>query len=197
MQTAEKNAKAVQGTGAKGKEIKTENRPNVTGKEAKKDEATDHQKPAQASEVKADKAAETKTGAAVTVDNQPADTPKQAEQPEVKKEEPKAEIKYIKPALNLEQTLKAVDNLHRKGLQRLNLIARIKQLEAFEVALAQESDELNDNPYQGCKLIIEDDKKRQFVTTTPGLIRLVSQFIFDACAEKLAEIEANIVFPNA
>jgi len=72
----------------------------------------------------------------------------------------------------------------------------LKQLEAFEVVLTQENDELEDNPYQGCKLIIEDDKKRQFITTTPGLIRLVSQFMFSACYEKLAEIEATIVFPK-
>lgn len=130
----------------------------------------------------------------------------QTEQPkaeEPKKEAPKAEeqpqeaVKIIKPALNLEVTLKAVDTLHRKCIQRVNLISRIKQLESFEVNIASENDELEENPYQGCKLIIEDDKRRQFVTTTPGLIRLVSQFIFNACYEKLAEIEAHIVFPNA
>ena len=102
-----------------------------------------------------------------------------------------------RPALTLEAKLKTVDTLHRKSVQRLNLIARLKQLEAFEVALAQESDELEDNPYQGCKLIIEDDKGRRFITTTPGLIRLTSQFIFNACEAKRAEIEAEIVFPNA
>jgi len=197
MQTAEKNAKGVQGTNAKAKEIKTENRPNVTGKEAKKDEATDHQKPAQASEVKAAQAAETKTGAAVTVDNQPADTSKQAEQPEVKAEAPKAEVRYIKPTQNLEQTIKTVNDLHRRSIQRLALIARIKLLEDFEVKLVEENDELENNPYQGCKLIIKDDKNREFTTNTPNLIRMVSQFIFDACHEKLAEIEANIIFPNA
>jgi len=124
--------------------------------------------------------------------------------PEPKPEESKSEAIQMKEeaqpatqALSLEFKLKAVDTLHRKSIQRLNLISRLKQIEAFEVALAQESDELEDNPYQGCKLIIEDDKKRQFVTTTPGLIRLVSQFIFSACHEKLAEIEASIVFPNA
>jgi hypothetical protein len=85
--------------------------------------------------------------------------------------------------------------LHRRSIQRLNLISRIKQLEAFEIQLAQEHDELEENPYQGCKLIIEDDKQRRFVTTTPGLIRLVSQFIFNACHEKLAEIESAIVLP--
>ncbi len=109
----------------------------------------------------------------------------------------KEELLPAKPVLNLENRLKVVDDLHRKSTQRLNLIKRKGQLEAFEVALAQENDELEDNPYQGCKLIIRDDKNREFVTTTPGLIRLVSQFIFNACHEKLADIEASIVFPNA
>ena len=71
------------------------------------------------------------------------------------------------------------------------------ELEGFEVKLLEEGDEIENNPYQGCKLIIQDDKKREFVTMTPGLIRMVAQFIFDACHEKLAEIEANIIFPNA
>ena len=105
-------------------------------------------------------------------------------------------VKPIAPVLNLEGTLKVVQELHRRSIHRINLISRIKQLEAFEITLTQEHDELEENPYQGCKLIIEDDKKRQFVTTTPGLIRLVAQFIFNACHEKRVEIEAEIVFPR-
>jgi hypothetical protein len=111
--------------------------------------------------------------------------------------QPKEEVKPLKIVLNLESTLKVVDDLHRRSIQRINLITRIKQLEAFEVNLATENDELEDNPYQGCRLIIEDDKQRRFITTTPGLIRLVSRFIFNACTEKLADIEAHIIFPNA
>lgn len=111
--------------------------------------------------------------------------------------QPKEEIKPFKIVPNLESTLKVVDDLHRRSIQRINLITRIKQLETFEVNLATENDELEDNPYQGCRLIIEDDKQRRFITTTPGLIRLVSQFIFNACTEKLADIEAHIIFPNA
>jgi len=130
--------------------------------------------------------------------------PEQPKAEEPKKEEPKAEavqvkeeVKPVRVVLNLEGTLKVVEDLHRRGIQRINLITRMKQLETFEVNLATENDELEDNPYQGCKLIIEDDKQRRFITTTPGLIRMVSQFIFDACQEKLMEIEANIIFPNA
>jgi len=110
---------------------------------------------------------------------------------------PKEEAKSIKVGLNLESTLKLVDELHRRSIQRINLISRIKELQEFEVNLTTENDELEDNPYQGCKLIIEDDKHRRFITTTPGLIRLVSQFIFNACIEKLADIEAHIVLPIA
>ena len=90
-----------------------------------------------------------------------------------------------------------MDDLHRKSLQRLALIARIKTLEAFEVKLIEEQDELEANPYQGCKLIIKDDRNREFVTNTPNLIRMVTQYIFDACENKLAEIEATINFPQA
>jgi hypothetical protein len=111
-------------------------------------------------------------------------------------EQPKEAEKPVLIVLNLEGTLKVVEDLHRRSLQRINLISRIKQLEIFQVNLATENDELEDNPYQGCKLIIKDDKNREFVTTTPGLIRLVSQFIFEACHKKLAEIEAAIILPK-
>ena len=49
----------------------------------------------------------------------------------VKAEEPKAQP--VKFALNLEQTLKSVGDLHRLSIQRLALIGRIKTLEDFEV----------------------------------------------------------------
>jgi len=123
----------------------------------------------------------------------------QGAQNEVPKSEarlPQADTKPAAPELTLENKLKVVNDLHRKSIQRVNLIARMKQLEAFEVALAQENDELEDNPYQGCKLIIRDDKNREFVTTTPGLIRLTAQFIYNSCEEKRNEIEAMIVFPG-
>lgn len=208
MKTAEKNANGVQGTAAKNNQTanRVENRPSLTQKEAKEDENVKNQAPAQTPQVEATHNAEIKSDSSATVDNKPAHVDSQPEKPELKEEpkaeavkvaEPTADVKPVKFALNLESTLKVVDDLHRRSIQRVNLIARIKQLTAFEVALAQENDELEDNPYQGCKLIIKDDKNREFITTTPGLIRLVSQYIFDACSDKLAEIEANIVFPNA
>jgi hypothetical protein len=194
MKTAE-SANGVQGTTTQKKETvnRTQNRPSITGKEAK-DETPTNQPPAEAPKGEEAKTAEIKTGNSATVDNQPADFGAQPEKQELKAEEqPKTEPK---PGLTLEAKLKAVDNLHRKSIQRLALIGRMKQLEGFEVALIEENDELESNPYQGCKLIIKDDKNREFTTVTPGLIRMVAQFIFDACNEKLEEIESTIVFPT-
>ena len=216
MKTAEKNANGVQGATAKKNEAtnKIANRPSLTGKEAKEDGKVTDQKPAQTPQVEANNANEVKTNSPATVDNQPANvapyTTGQGIDEAVKAEEPKAEpakveavkaeeqqAQPVKFALNLEQTLKSVGDLHRLSIQRLALIGRIKTLEDFEVKLIEENDELEANPYQGCKLIIKDDKGREFITNTPNLIRMVSQFIFDACHEKLADIEANIIFPNA
>jgi outer membrane biosynthesis protein TonB len=195
MKTAEKNnAKGVQGATAKGNEVRTENRPSLTGKEAKQDETATNQKPAEAPKSEEAKAAEVTPGNPATVDNHIPNAEQQPQQQEVKAEASQAEPK---PQLSLEAKIKAVNELHRKTIQRLALLTRIKTLEEFEVQLEEENDELEGNPYQGCKLIIEDDKRRQFVTNTPGLIRMVSQFIFDACNDKLAEIERNINFPQA
>ncbi|MDB5013590.1 MAG: hypothetical protein JWQ25_1792 [Daejeonella sp.] len=88
------------------------------------------------------------------------------------------EIKpIIKPALNLDATLKVVNDLHRRSIQRENLLNRIHQLESFEITLMEEGDELESNHFQGCQLIINDDKGRKFITQTAGLIKLVAEFI--------------------
>ena len=206
METAEKKA-GVQGANAKANAAanKVENRPNLTGKEAKQNEPAKNEKPGETSQSEATKTVETKTGSSVAVGNQPANGQQHPAKAEVKEvsnaganeAEPKAEIKYIKPALNLEQTLKTVNGLHRLTIQRLALIGRIEELENFEIALIEEGDELSSNHFNKCRLIIEDDKHRQFVTNTPNLIQMVSQFLHKACVDKLAEIEAHIVFPNA
>lgn len=113
---------------------------------------------------------------------------------EVKASEKPKEV--FKPALNLEATLKVVNDLHRRSIQRDNLLSRIRQLEGFEITLIEEGDELETNHFQGCQLIISDDKGRKFITQTAGLIKLVAEFIHTACLGKLSEIEADIVFPR-
>ena len=194
MQTAEKKAYGVPGVAERNNNsVKTQIRPSLTGKEAK-DETTQNQPAAQGAQIEADQTAQTKTGNFPAMDNQFGSFNQPASEITEHEKVPKQEVK---PVLSLDAKLKAVDDLHRKSLQRLALIARIKTLEAFEVKLIEEQDELEANPYQGCKLIIKDDRNREFVTNTPNLIRMVTQYIFDACENKLAEIEATINFPQA
>ncbi|MDB4999071.1 MAG: hypothetical protein JWR76_148 [Mucilaginibacter sp.] len=154
MKTVEKNANGVQGTAAKtGDAVNSiPNRPSLTGKEAKEDEKSKNQTAAQTPQAETARTAEVKAGNAPAMDNKSTNAEHQSVKPEVKEEpkidEPKAEIRYTKPALNLEQTLKSVNDLHRKSIQRLALIARIKLLEDFEVKLIEENDELETNPYR-------------------------------------------------
>lgn len=188
-------------------EAKIKNRPNVTGTEAKGNSAN-------AAEVKTN-GAMTKALPVAKPEEKKIDEPEnvakpeqakvdrkpESNQPEKAGEHPQAatpqEAKAIVPALNLEATLKVVQDLHRRSIQRDNLLNRIGQLEAFEISLIEGGDELESNHFQGCKLTITDDKGKQFTTNTAGLIRMVSQFIYDACIEKLQDIESNIVFPRA
>jgi hypothetical protein len=112
-----------------------------------------------------------------------------------KAEQSKTEIKFEKPALNLESTLKLVEELHRRKIQRDKLLETINTLEAFEVAQIEDGDETEGNNFQGCVLTIEDDTRRKFVTKNPVIIQAVSQHVNSLCVNKLAEIEAGIIIP--
>jgi hypothetical protein len=111
-----------------------------------------------------------------------------------KGEEVKAE--NIPSGIGLERTLKTVHALYRESVKRDNLIQRIDELEKFEIQLIEESDELENNHFQGCKLAIYDSKGRTFITNTSNLIKMVAEFVKKSCYAKLAEIEAGIRFPN-
>ena len=76
-----------------------------------------------------------------------------------------------KPALNLEGTLKLVEELHRRKIQRDKLLSTIGTLEEFEVAQKDDAEETDSNHYQGCELTIEDDKRRSFSTKNPYIIK--------------------------
>lgn len=134
-----------------------------------------------------------KDHAAANVKPQPGQTEEGEPQ---KAPEPQPESHAAKQELTLDAKLKLVGDLHRRSVQRINLMSRMRQLEAFEIALAQDNDELEENPYRGCKLIIRDDRNREFITSTPGLIRMVAQYIFAECNVKLKEIESTINFPE-
>ena len=158
--------------------------------ESKKDEPKKAETPAQAEQPK-------ETPQAENIPKIVADQPKaEAEKP--KTEEPKMvaeELKFLKPVLNLEGTLKLVEELHRRKIQRDRLLETIDTLEAFEVAQIDEADETESNHFQGCVLTIEDDNRKKFTTKNPVIIQAVAQFVNSMCVDRLAEIEAGIMIP--
>jgi hypothetical protein len=121
----------------------------------------------------------------------------EAEQP--KAEPTKTEIKEAlatqKPALNLEGTIKLVEELHRRKVQRDKLLDTIGTLEIFEVAQKDDAEETGSNHFQGCELTIEDDQRREFSTKNPYIIKMVAEYINSLCMDKLAEIEGEIQLP--
>jgi hypothetical protein len=119
-----------------------------------------------------------------------------AEQP--KAEEPKKvaeEVKPAKPVLNLEGTLKLVEELHRRKVQRDKLMETIQNLEAFEVNQKDEAEESGITNYSRCELTIADDKGKSFSTKNPVIIFHVTQYVNALCIDKLAQIEAGIIIP--
>ena len=100
-----------------------------------------------------------------------------------------------KPVLNLDCTLKLVEELHRKKIQRDKLLETINNLEGFEFDLKEELDETGGNLYQGCSLTITDDKRQTFTTKNPTIIWTVAQMVNRLCVDKLAEIESAITIP--
>ena len=144
------------------------------------------------------KAAEVKKDGQQEQTEQPLPQKDGIEQPkaeQLKAEPAKAETKPAKPALNLESTLKLVEELHRRKIQRDKLLDTINTLEAFEVAQIEDGDETDSNHFQGCTLMIEDDSRRKFITKNPVIIWSVSQYVNSLCVEKLSEIEAGITIP--
>jgi hypothetical protein len=163
--------------------------------------------------------AEVKKENPVTVENKTAQfvagnpVNKDSAKPEPVKEAPKAEavkaepvkteqkaVEHFKPepqkqVLNLEGTLKLVEELHRRKIQRDKLLETINNLESFEFDLKEEMEETGGNAYQGCTLTIVDDNRQSFVTKNPTIIWTVSQMVNRLCVDKLAEIEAGIQIP--
>ena len=124
---------------------------------------------------------------------EPAPAGQQKAEP-VKAGEVKPEPKKI--VLNLEGTLKFIEEMHRKAKQRNKLQETIKNLDDFEVELRDEADTTDTNYYHGCVLTIEDDNRRKFETKNPTIIWTVAQLVNNMCVDKLAEIEAGIVIPS-
>lgn len=120
----------------------------------------------------------------------------QPEGPKAEKSEAlKVDTKTEKPALNLEGTLKLVEELHRRMVQRGRLVYTIDNLDRFEIEQKEEAEDTISNYYQGCELEITDDKRNKFSTKNPVIIKAVASFVRDLCTNRLAEIEAEITIP--
>lgn len=104
-------------------------------------------------------------------------------------------VKVEKPALNLEGTLKLVEELHRRMVQRGRLVYTIENLDRFEIEQKEEAEDTLSNYYQGCELEITDDKRNKFSTKNPVIIKAVALFVRNLCTDRLAEIEAEITIP--
>ncbi|WP_316809132.1 hypothetical protein [Pedobacter agri] len=107
----------------------------------------------------------------------------------------KAETTFEKPTLNLEGTLKLVEELHRRMVQRGRLVHTIDNLDKFEIEQKEEAEDTTSNYYQGCEMEITDDKRNKFSTKNPVIIKAVALFVRNLCTNRLAEIEAEITIP--
>lgn len=115
--------------------------------------------------------------------------------PEISKTELRAQLNAQKPALNLDGTIKLVEKLYRRKVQREKLIDTIDTLQAFEVAQLDDADQTEANPYQKCELVIEDDRGREFKTSNSFIVNAVAKYVHSLCVDKLAEIEGEIFIP--
>ena len=190
------------------KSVKNNNRPNITGKEAKNESNNEEGKNAGAENEPASQTGNTevKAGDPATVDNQPANLAGAKEAGQIKPEdqsqsqdEPtKKEIKELfslKPFFNLDATVKLVGDLSKKIAQRDRLKGTIDNLDTFTIQANEDGDVTGNNKFYRCELIIRDDNGNEFVTKNAYIIDHVSQYVNSLCVEKLAEIEAEIIIP--
>lgn len=111
------------------------------------------------------------------------------------KTEIREQLRQERPALSLDSTIKLIETLHRRKIQRDKLLGTIGTLEAFEVAQMEQDDAEESTKFQRCDLTIEDDKGNEFSTKNPFIINAVAKYINTLCVDKLAEIEGEIIIP--
>ena len=106
------------------------------------------------------------------------------------------QIPVVKPVLNLEQTLLLINQLAEKTALRNTYNGYIDSLKAF--VLSQNDDDMakkDDTSFKGCELIIRDGKGHDFYTSSASVIAGTVIFMSGRFAERLAEVEAEIVIP--
>jgi hypothetical protein len=112
------------------------------------------------------------------------------------KVELKEQLAQQKPVLNLDETLKLVAELSKRTALRDRYKGYIDALAGFEQQQKENVDELEDETaFQGCELEITDNKGNVFSTKSPSVIKGTVVFISGRFAERLAEVEADIVLP--
>lgn len=186
-------------------EVKTNIRPNITGKEKNENDKSDAAKaPAETPQEETAQGTEVKAGDApayVNQVNQPAQAteavkPEPQEQPQA--EPSKKELKeqlLAKRVFNLDTTVKMVADLSKKIAQRDRLKNTIANLDTFAIQANEDGDVTESNKFHRCELTITDDEGNEFVTKNAYIIDHVAQYVNSLCVEKLAEIEAEIVIP--
>jgi len=187
-------------------EVKTNNRPSLTGKEAQNEAAKDKAS-AQSPQDEKTKAAEVKTGDTTNVDNQPvkpADAPKaeevkQGEETKPQAEPSKKELKeqfIVQQERKLAETVKIVEVLGKKIAQSNKLKNTIANIDSFTITQSDDKDDMaSDSRFARCELVISDDDGNEFVTKNPFIIAYVAQEVKQLCIDKLAEVEAGIIIP--
>ncbi|HWY38638.1 MAG TPA: hypothetical protein VNY73_08775 [Bacteroidia bacterium] len=187
-------------------EVKTNIRPNITGKEAK-NENDNSKTPAKTPQGETAKTAEVKTDKPTTVYNQPANATeapkaeavKQGEETKSQAEPSKKELKeqfIAQQERKLAETVKIVEVLGKKIAQKNKLENTIANLDSFTVTQSDDKDDMaSDSRFARCELVISDDDGNEFVTKNPFIIAYVAQEVKQLCIDKLAEVEASIVIP--
>jgi hypothetical protein len=108
----------------------------------------------------------------------------------------KVQVNAVKPALNLDETLKLVADLSKKTALRDRYNGYIEQLKAFVIAQNDEDDMAkHDTSFKGCELTIRDGEGNVFHTESAAVISGTVDFMSGRFTERLAEVEAEIVIP--
>ncbi|MGN8068408.1 hypothetical protein [Mucilaginibacter sp. 22184] len=115
--------------------------------------------------------------------------------PEPTKKELKASIaeKLAEQRAILERHIELGDKLNRKIRHRDNLNTIVKTLKEFEVSLKDNEEGTESNHFQGCLLTIQDDKGKTFTTKNPTLIKEVAENVKTFCADKLKDVDLEII----
>jgi hypothetical protein len=102
-----------------------------------------------------------------------------------------------KPVLNLDETIKLVEDLHRKKEKRNILTTTLLKLDNFVIDEERQEELEDSNYFTGCTLTIKDDNRKEFSTKNPVLIGEIVAILKEKILNKIIEVEAEIIIPAA